>query len=163
LIFSLELNPLNIGDRNLRTVSDVLHNAGGNVEYTTKDGKVIKIKYLTLKTMSVYENRLQNRAIKKFADQKDVIPSDIFKNMFGDLMDKIASGDYAFGGEICSKSLATVQGISDLVSCLCDISSDEALELLTNEGEAFRPLFDEVVRKSVSSKDDDGEGKEGNA
>jgi hypothetical protein len=59
--------------------------------------------------------------------------------------------------------LATVQGISDLVSCLCDISSDEALELLTNEGEAFRPLFDEVVRKSVSSKDDDGEGKEGNA
>lgn len=147
----------------MRSVSDVLQNKGGLTEFVTKDGKAVKIQYLTLKNMSEYENKLQNRAIAKLAEQRDVIPADIFSKMFSELMDKIASGDYAFGNEICSKSLATVNGIADLVGILCNVSPDDAIYLLTEEGDAFRPIFDEVVRKSISSKDDAKGNSEGKA
>lgn len=139
----------------MRSVSDVLQNKGGHVEYTTKDGKNIKVKYLTLKAMSQYENRLQNRAIKKLTEQKDAIPSDLMQDMLGKVMDNIASGHYAFGGEICQKSLQTIQGISDLISILCDVGNDEALDLLVGENDTFKMVLDEVVRKSISSKDDE--------
>jgi hypothetical protein len=139
----------------VRSVSDVLQNVGGHVEFTTKDGKAIKVKYLTLKAMSEYENRLQNRAIRKLTEQRDVIPADIFSEMFSKLMDDIASGHYAFGGEICQKSLRTVDGVANLMSVLCGVSADEAIDLLVKEGDAFKTIFDEVVKKSIGSKDDE--------
>lgn len=139
----------------MRSVSDVLQDKGGHAEFQTKDGKTIKVKYLTLKAMSQYENRLQNRAIRKLTEQKDVISSDLLQDMLSKIMDNIAAGHYAFGGEICQKSLQTIQGISDLVSILCDVTNDEALDLLMKDGDAFRVVFDEVVRKSIGSKDDE--------
>lgn len=139
----------------MRSVSDVLQDKGGHVEFQTKDGKKVVVKYLTLKAMSQYESRLQNRAIRKLTEQKDVLTGDLLQDMLGKLMDNIASGHYAFGGEICQKSLQTIQGISDLISILCDVSNDEALDLLMQDGDAFRVVFDEVVRKSIGSKDDE--------
>lgn len=132
-------------------------NHGGNVEYVTKTGKTLKIKYLTLKTMSLYENKLQNKAIRTLSEQRANIPDDLFNKMFSELMDKIASGHYAFGSDLCTKSLSTVQGIGDLISILCDIDCDEALDLLMAEGDSFKIVFDEVVKKSVTSKDDEAE------
>lgn len=139
----------------MRSVSDVLHNSGGLMEYTTKAGKVLKIKFLDLKAMSEYENKLQNRAIQKLASQRSAIPEDIFTAMFSELMDKISAGVYAFGNTICNQSLSTVQGISDLVSILCSVPVEEAMELIVAEGEAFKTVFDHVVRKSVSSPEED--------
>lgn len=139
----------------MRSVSDVLQDKGGHVEFQTKDGKTIKMKYLTLKSMSQYENRLQNRSIRKLTEQRDVIPADTLTEMMGKVMDNIASGHFAFGGDICQKSLQTIQGISDLISILCDISADDALDLLVAEGDTFRLVFDQVVRKSIGSKDDE--------
>jgi hypothetical protein len=141
----------------MRTVSDVLQNHGGHVEFTTKEGKTVKVKYLTLKAMSEYENKLQNKAIRQLAQQKDAIPSDMYMKMFSELMDNVAVGHYAFGSELCSKSLTTIQGISSLISILCDVSEDEALELLTNNQDDFKLVFDEVVRKSIGSKDEEKE------
>lgn len=138
----------------MRSVSDVLQNNGGHVEYTTKDGKKLKVKYLTLRAMSQYENCLQNRAIRKLTEQKGVISDDMLSDMMGKLMDNISSGHYAFGGPISQKSLQTLQGIGDLIGTLCDISPDEALDLLIQEGETFRLVFDDVVKKSIGSKDD---------
>lgn len=138
----------------MRSVSDVLHDKGGHVEFQTKDGKTIKVKYLTLKAMSQYENRLQNRAIRKLTEQKDVLSGELLQELLSKVMDNIASGHYAFGGEICQKSLQTIQGISDLVSILCDISNDDALDILMTDGDAFRIVFDDVVKKSIGSKDD---------
>lgn len=145
----------------MRSVSDVLHNHGGTTEYTTKSGKQLKIKYLTLKGMSEYENALQNRAINKLAQQANIIPQATFDKMFSDLLDRIASGAYAFGSELCTKSLGTVNGVTDLVSIMCGISNDEALDLLISEGDHFRKIIDEVLRKSISSNDDDHNVVEG--
>jgi len=146
----------------MRTVSDVLQNEGGHVEYVARDGKTIAVRYLSLKAMSEYENRLQNRAIRKLAEQRGAIPNDTFDKLFGDLMDRIASGAYAFGSELCSRSLATVQGVADLTSILCGLEPEDALRLIVAEGEPFRRLFDEVVRKSIGSAEEgDGEGGEG--
>lgn len=147
----------------MRSVSDVLQNKGGHAEYKTQDGRDIKIKYLTLKCMSEYENRLQNRAIAKLAAQKAVVPADIFKELFADLMKSIADGTYAFGGEVASKSLTTMQGIADLISVLTDLPPDEALDLLVTDGDGFKAVFDEVVRKSIGSHDDEKADAEGNA
>lgn len=144
----------------MRTVSDVLGNSGGNFEFTTKAGKLLKIKFLNLKTMSSYEAKLQNKAIKLLSDQRKEIPEDIFSDMFSKTMDKIASGSYAFGGDICQKSLSTVSGIGDLISLLCDVTPDEAIELLMTEGDSFKIVFDEVVRRSISSPEDDTNGNE---
>lgn len=146
----------------MRSVSDVLHNHGGNIEFTTKDGKVLKVQYLTLKGMSQYENKLQNRAIAKLSEQKDVLPKETFNQMFTDVLDKIASGFYAFGSEVCTKSLSTIHGVTDLVSILCDVSPDEALELLVSEGDSFKKLVDDVLRKSIGSKDDEVNNTGGN-
>lgn len=110
--------------------------------------------------MSEYENKLQNRAIRQLAQQKDSIPQDIYVKMFSDLMDNIAVGHYAFGSELCSKSLTTIQGITSLIGILCDVTEDEALELLTNNQDDFKIVFDEVVRKSIGSKDDEGDNTE---
>jgi hypothetical protein len=139
----------------MRSTSDVLHNHGGLTEYTTKDGKVLQIKYLTLKGMSEYENRLQNRAIKKLSEQKDNISKEIFNQMFSELLDKIASGSYAFGSEICTKSLPTVQGVCDVISILCDVPAETALDLIVAEGTPLQMLIQEILRKSIGSKDDE--------
>lgn len=142
----------------MRTVSDVLQDRGGHAEYVTRDGRTLSIRHLTLKGMSEYENRLQNRAIRKLAEQRGAIPDDTFDKLFGDLMDRVAAGAYAFGGEVCSRSLATVQGVADLTSILCGVDAEEALRLIVDEGEPFRRLFDEVVRKSIGSNDDEQGG-----
>lgn len=143
----------------MRSVSDVLQNRGGTTEYVTRDGKSIPVQYLTLRHMSQYETRLQNRAIRTLSSQRDAMPEDVFSKMFADLMDRIAAGAYAFGGEVANRSLGTVQGVCDLVSILCGVSDEQAMELLVNEGEPFKVLFDEVVRKSVGSRDDEGSGQ----
>lgn len=135
-----------------------MQNKGGITEYTCKDGKVLKVQYLTLKNMAEYENKLQNRTIKTLTDQRNVIPDDIFKELFKDLLDNIAAGSYAFGGELCTASLNTIAGIADLFSILCSITPDEAMHVITEEGDALKMLFDEVVRKSVGSKDDEDLG-----
>lgn len=139
----------------MRTISDVFHNKGGTTEYTCKDGKVLKVQYLTLKNMSEYENKLQNRTLKTLTEQRNAIPEDIFKELFGEILDKIASGGYAFGGELCTASLNTITGIADLFSILCSITPDEAMHVISEEGDALKMLFDEVIRKSVGSKDDE--------
>lgn len=146
----------------MRSVSDVLHNHGGNVEYTTSKGQVLKVKYLTLKGMSQYENKLQNRAIAKLSEQKDILPKETFNQMFTELLDKTASGFYAFGSEVCTKSLSTIHGVTDLISILCDVTADDALQLLVDEGDVFKKIIDDVLRKSIGSKDDDNNSPEGN-
>jgi hypothetical protein len=103
--------------------------------------------------MSKYENKLQNKAIAKLAEQKDVIPKDLFTQMFSDLMDKISTGTYAFGGDVCNKSLNTLSGISDLIGILCSVDSEEAMRLLIDEGESFKIAFDHIVSKSISDPD----------
>ena len=139
----------------MRSVSDVLHNKGGFTEFPASNGKTYKIKYLTLRAMSQYENKLQNRALKLLAESKPELKKEDFADLFTQLMENIAAGVYSFGGETCSKSLTTIQGITDLISILCEINSDEAMELLLNDGTNFKVVFDEVVRKSINSKDDD--------
>lgn len=145
----------------MRTVSDVLQNKGGKVEYVTRDGRAVAVQYLTLRHMSQYEGRLQNRAIRMLSSQRDAMPDDVFSRMFGELMDRIAAGAYAFGGEVANRSLSTVQGVCDLVSILCGVDEEAAMALLVDEGEPFKAVFDEVVRKSVGSRDDEGQ-KQGN-
>lgn len=139
----------------MRTVSDVLQNKGGSIEYTTKDGRKIKVKYLTLKNMSEYENRLQNKAIKQLCDQRDHLPPELFAEMFSKLMDKVSAGHYAFGGELCQKSLGSVTGVAELMSIMTDLSTDEVVDLIMTEGDALKPMFDEVLRRSISSHDDE--------
>lgn len=139
----------------MRSISDVLQNSGGKVVYNTKTGKQINLDYLTLKHMSEYENRLQNRSMKQLTEQRANMPSDIFAKLFSELMDKIASGNMAFGSEVCQKSLSTIQGVTDLISILTGLTPEESLELITTEGEAFKIIFDEVIRKSIGSKDDE--------
>lgn len=138
----------------MRTISDVLQNKGGLTEYTTKRNQVLKIEYLTLKNMSLYETRLQNRAIKQLVDQRSVIPEDMYKELFKDLLKNIQQGQYAFGSEICNQSLNTIQGVSDLFSVLSGITPDEAMQVITEEGETIKLLFDEIVSKSIGSPDD---------
>lgn len=138
----------------MRSISDVLQKHGGGVDFTTASGKSLRIDYLTLKHMAQYEQRLQNRAVKTLADQKGVIPEGVWREMFTELMGNISKGQYAFGGEVCQASLTTITGVTDLMSILCGITPDEALELVATEGDAFRAVFDQVVRASVSSPDD---------
>ena len=137
----------------------MLGNNGGNFEFTTREGRVITIKFLTLRTMGQYESRLQNRAIKQLSEMRDIIKGDVFDKMFSELLDKITSGHYAFGSELCQKSLSTVNGISELVGILCDITPDEAIDILMEEGEAFRTVFDQVIKASITNKDDGVEGR----
>jgi len=146
----------------MRTLTDALHNHGGTTEYTTKDGKVLKVRFLDLRGMSEYECRLQNRAMKKLTEQKEHISKETFNEMFSQLLDKIATGHYAFGSELCAKSLPTVQGITDLVSIMCNVTTDDALDLLITEGDAFKMLIDNVLRKSIGSKDDEVKDSQGN-
>jgi hypothetical protein len=105
--------------------------------------------------MSEYENKLQNRAIKTLTEQRNVLPPDLFKELFRELLDKIASGNYAFGGELCTASLNTITGIADLFSILCSVTPEDAMHIISEEGDALKMLFDEVVKKSVSSDDEE--------
>ena len=68
----------------------MLHNSGGLTEYTCKNGKVLKIKYLDLKAMSEYENRLQNKAVQKLNEHRNIMDKQFFSDMFKDLLDRIA-------------------------------------------------------------------------
>lgn len=111
--------------------------------------------------MSEYEHRLQNKAIKALAAQKDTLSAELWSDMFSKLMDKITAGDYAFGGEIASKSLNTVNGVTELISILCSISQEDAMKLVLEEKEGFRTVFDSVIRQSVSSPDDGDESGTG--
>ena len=110
--------------------------------------------------MSEFETRLQNRAVKTVTQQKDNMPPDLFREMLSAVLDKIASGDYAFGGMLCQKALGSLNGVADLVSILCDVTPDEALSLLAEEGAAFQVVFDDVIKKSISSPDDEDTGDE---
>lgn len=139
----------------MRSVSDCLHNTGSLTEYTCKNGKVLKIKYLDLKAMSEYENRLQNRAIKKLNEHKDIMDKAMFSDMFKELLDRISQGHYAFGNELCTATLKTIHGITDLMSILCDITPDEAAEFVMTEGEGLKQVFAHVLNKSYSSPDDE--------
>lgn len=141
----------------MKSISDVVQNHGGHFEYVTKEGKVLKIKYLTLKVMSQFESKLQNQAIKDLAAQKGVIPEKILTELFKDLMKDIQSGKFAFGGDVCSDNLSTPKGIASLLALLCDVSDDEALETLLGEGEKFKEVFNAVVRASMSNPEEDEE------
>lgn len=138
----------------MRSVSDVLQKSGGTVEYQTRDGRKVRISSLTLRHMSEYETRLQNKAIRTLAAQRGVLPDDVWKTMFTELMAGVSKGVYAFGGEVCQSSLGTIGGVVDLMSILCDVTPEEAMDLVANEGDGFRQVFDRVVRDSVSGPDD---------
>jgi hypothetical protein len=139
----------------MRSISDVLHNTGSLTEYTCKNGNVLKIKYLDLKAMSEYENRLQNKAIKKLNEHKDIMDKAMFSDMFKELLDRISQGHYAFGNELCTATLKTIHGITDLLSILCSITPDEAADLILTEGEGLKQVFGHVLNKSYSSPDDE--------
>lgn len=109
--------------------------------------------------MSTYESKLQNKAVKTLADMKNILDHETWNHMFSELMDKISAGHYAFGSELASKTLTTINGISDLVGILCDISPDDAIDVIIKEGESFKKVFDHVIKSSVSSPDDDDTGE----
>jgi hypothetical protein len=133
----------------------VLHNSGGLTEYTCKNGKVLKIKYLDLKAMSDYENKLQNKAIAKLNEHRASMDKQFFSDMFKELLDRISQGHYAFGGELCTATLKTIHGITDLLSILCNIPPEEAVDLIMSEGEGLKQVFAHVLNKSYSSPDDE--------
>jgi hypothetical protein len=114
---------------------------------------------MDLKAMSTYESKLQNKAVKTLADMKNILDHETWNHMFSELMDKISAGHYAFGSELASKTLTTINGISDLVGILCDISPDDAIDVIIKEGESFKKVFDHVIKSSVSSPDDDDTGE----
>lgn len=133
----------------------MLHNSGGLTEYTCKNGKVLKIKYLDLKAMSDYENKLQNKAIAKLNEHRASMDKQFFSDMFKELLDRISQGHYAFGGELCTATLKTIHGITDLLSILCNIPPEEAVDLIMSEGEGLKQVFAHVLNKSYSSPDDE--------
>lgn len=142
----------------MRSVSNVVHDNGGHTEYTCQDGRVLKIKYLTLAIMSKFEKSLENKAIKTITEMKKILDPEDFREVLNGVIEDINRGRFTFGGPVCTDALNTIQGVSTLMGLMCDISPEEAMQILMIEKDGFRNVFDMVVTESLHGNNDDDSG-----
>lgn len=142
----------------MRTVSDVVGSHGGGIEYQSDSGVKITVMPLTLKIMSKYEKWLESKALATCMELKN-LDAKLFREAFKATSDNIVKGAYAFGNELCQESLNTPAGIGKLVSLMCSIDEETALDIVMNGGEAFRNVLDLAIKQSLPSREEGSEGK----
>lgn len=142
----------------MRTLSDVVGSHGGGIEYTSDSGLKVTVMPMNLKIMSRYEKWLESKALATCMELKN-LDAKLFREAFKATSDNIIKGAYAFGGELCQESLNTPNGIGKLVSLMCGISEEQALDIVINDGESFRNVLDLAIKQSLPQKEE----SEGNA
>jgi hypothetical protein len=143
----------------MRTLSEVVGSHGGALEYTDSKGKKIFVSPMNLKIMSKYEKWLESRAIQNCIELKN-LDVKLFREAFSTVNNEIMKGSYAFGGEVAQESLQTPAGIGKLVSFMTGLTDEQALELITEEGEPFRVVLDLAVKQSLPQKEEDDKGNQ---
>jgi len=141
----------------MRTLSEALGSHGGAIEYTDSKGKKIYVSPMNLKVMSKYEKYLESKAIQNCMELKS-LDAKLFREAFSAVNQDIMKGAYAFGGEVAQESLQTPAGIGKLVSLMTGLPDEQALDLITTEGEAFRVVLDLAVKQSMPQNEDGSEG-----
>jgi len=143
----------------MRTLSEVVGSHGGAIEYTDSKGKKVFVSPMNLKVMSKYEKWLESRAIQNCMELKS-LDAKLFREAFSAVNHDIMKGAYAFGGEVAQESLQTPAGIGKLVSFMTGLPDEQALDLITNEGEPFRAVLDLAVKQSLPQKEEDDKGNQ---
>lgn len=133
----------------MKTVSDTLGSAGAAIEFVTKHGKKILVKPMTMKTMSAFEKWLESRAMQAVADMSDKVSPQVMRELFSGVSEDITKGKYAFGGNTAQEALASLPGITKLVSLMASIDENTAQDIILKEGEAFRMVLDQAIRQSL--------------
>jgi hypothetical protein len=143
----------------MRTLSEALGSHGGAIEFVDKHNKKIFVSPLTLKLMSKYEKWLESKAIQNCMELKNLDPK-LFREAFSAVNNSIMKGEYAFGGEIAQESLQTPSGVGKLVSLMANVSEEEAMNLVTEEGDKFRLVLDLAIKQSMPQNEENSEGNE---
>lgn len=141
----------------MRTASEALGAHGGAIEFKRKNGAKIYVQPLTLKIMSKYEKWLESKAIGTVMALKEV-DAVLFREAFSSVSQDITKGMYAFGGEAAQESLSSPSGIAKLISLMVNVDEDVAIEIISQEGEAFKDVLNLAITQSLP----DNENEQGN-
>ena len=121
-------------------------NATGQPVEATIGGRDYKVSLLTQQAKGQLERLCEKRARVALLDGKDQLTDEEFKLAWGAFLDKVAAGDFAYGGPTFRKWIESGIGTVALVQVLFGISSaDEAEKLATEHqaetSEALRSVF----------------------
>lgn len=121
-------------------------NATGQPIDVTINGRDYKVGLLTQKAKGQLERICERRARAALLDGKDQLTDEEFRIAWGAFLDKVASGDFAYGGTTFRKWVESGVGTIGLVQVLFGIESAEDAEKLVLENQtetstALRSVF----------------------
>lgn len=120
-----------------------LLNAPGDFEY---QGKTYQLRQPTLLECGRYQRWLESEARASAAAATD-LPEEDRRNLLRDVNADIAAQTYAWGGEVCIRSLRTPQGAAKLLSITAEdqgVSYPLALEMINHRFKELTALMFEA-------------------
>lgn len=139
----------------LRTAGDAV---AGGMEFRASNGKVYTIRRVTVGDIAKIEGWLEGRAYESVRKMQGVVPNPVLVELAQNVANQVSSGKYAFGGEACNQAMNTIAGGVKLASIMCDISEDEAIQILTSDTAGFMSALNAVMGRSMPEVEGEPEG-----
>lgn len=129
------------------TLADLL---AAPTEYSV-GGLVLKLREPTLLECAQYQRWLEQEA-RAGAARATELPEDDRRRLLADVQADIAAKRYAWGGEVCTRSLGTRDGVARLLSIINGVDYDTALA-------AVGDRHDEIARVMFGVLEETDQGK----
>lgn len=112
------------------------------------NGRTYTVSLLTQKHKAAFEDYLKRRAMDTLRAMRGYIGHDEHLEDKKRLMRDIATGIYAFHGEVAAEALATPDGSIQLAAILFGTSHEDMAKLLVDRGAEVREILDAVMAES---------------
>lgn len=122
----------------MNTVSEVLGNSGAAITVSFDDGRVLTIKKLDQRGKTEIEQYLKSQARDQLNEDRIGMADAEYALAYGAFLDRVASGDYKFGGRVYTSFVGSGAGglhLAIQLSSWADgkkLTENEMVELLSN-------------------------------
>lgn len=140
----------------MKNLSDLMGNVSPSaLVFTAKDGRQHTMRYFDIDCGVEYENWLKSNAIENIRSRKALYGED-YLAVLAECNKAIDSGDYAFGGQIATKSIPTKEGTITMCAIVLGVDRIRAKWLIDQHGEELVLLINKQLERSIPPKQENG-------
>lgn len=111
-------------------------------------GRSYTVQLIRQKTKAALEQACKAQVRAEIMADKANLTDDEFKLAYGAFLDRVGSGDYAFGGPIHRKWMESPAGLHALVCVLFGVNQEDAAGLIQQHGEEIGAVIQQVFAES---------------
>lgn len=111
-------------------------------------GRTYTVQLIRQKTKAALEQACKAQVRATIMEDKAHLTDEEFKLAYGAFLDRVGSGEFAFGGPIHRKWMESPAGLFALVGLLFGVNQDDAAALLQEHGEEVGTVIQQVFAES---------------